>query len=250
MLFSRCSQAHIVSALRCSLGLVFGAALCAQPAPPRFEVASVKPNTTASPNSGGVRTSSGRLTVDNETLKRCIYNAYGVGPNQVVGGPDWLSTDRFNIEAKPEQPVKDDALLMAMLQTLLADRFKLVVHRETRSIQAYVLEVAKNGPKLEKADESGSSTSNSRGRIVARNSSMDHFAEVLSRQMELPVLNHTALDGLFNLKLEWNPQITDPNAVGPTVFTALQEQLGLRLRSQKTPVEMIVVDHAEKPAGN
>jgi uncharacterized protein (TIGR03435 family) len=194
--------------------------------------------------------SNGRLTVDNETLKRCIYNAYGVGPNQVVGGPDWLSTDRFNIEAKPEQPVKDDSVAMAMLQTLLAERFKLVAHRETRTISAYVLEVLKNGPKLEKGDGGGASTGNGRGRIEAKNSSMDHFAEVLSRQMELPVLNRTGLDGVFNLKLEWNPRITDPAAEGPSVFTAVQDQLGLRLRAQKTPVEVIVVDHAERPSQN
>jgi uncharacterized protein (TIGR03435 family) len=190
------------------------------------------------------------LTVDNETLKRCLYNAYGVGPNQVVGGPDWLGTDRFNIEAKPEQPVKDDSVAMAMLQTLLAERFKLAVHRETRTISAYVLEVVKNGPKLEKGDGGGASTGNGRGRIEAKNSSMDHFAEVLSRQMELPVLNRTGLDGVFNLKLEWNPRITDPAAEGPSVFTAVQEQLGLRLRAQKTPVEVIVVDHAERPSQN
>jgi uncharacterized protein (TIGR03435 family) len=223
-----------------------GVALCQ----PRFEVAWVKVSATGSTNSGGVRISNGRVTVDNETLKRCIYNAYGVGPNQVVGGPDWLSTDRFYIEAKPEKPVKDDSVVMGMLQALLAERFKLVVHRETRTISAYVLEVAKNGPKLEKGDGGQSETGNARGRIQAMNSSMDHFAEVLSRQMDLPILNRTGLEGVFNLKLEWNPRITDPAAEGPSVFTAVQEQLGLRLRAQKTPVEMIVVDHAERPSEN
>jgi len=217
----------------------------------RFEVASVKPSAAGqSTNSSGVNTSNGRVRIVNETLKRCITSAYGVGPNQVVGGPDWLTTDRFDIIANPEQPAKDDSVLMAMMQTLLAERFKLVVHRETRTTSAYVLEVAKNGPKLEKAEGGAGSTSNSRGRIEAKNSSMDHFAEVLSRQMDLPVLNRTGMDGRFDLKLEWNPRMTDDSAAGPTVFTALQEQLGLRLRAQKTPVEILVVDRAERPVEN
>jgi uncharacterized protein (TIGR03435 family) len=189
---SKSSRELIAFARRCSCIALCWAIAYGQP---RFEVASVKPSISGSTNSGGVRTGNGRLTVDNETLKRCIYNAYGVGPNQVVGGPDWLSTDRFYIEAKPEQPVKDDSVMMAMVQTLLAERFKLVVHRETRTISAYVLEVAKNGPKLEKGEGGQASTGNSRGRIEAKNSSMDHFAEVLSRQLDLPVLNRTGVDG-------------------------------------------------------
>jgi uncharacterized protein (TIGR03435 family) len=238
----------IASALPFSMvALCAGVAFCQQ----QFEVASVKPSAAGqTTNSSGVNTSNGRVRIVNETLKRCITSAYNVGPNQVVGGPDWLATDRFDIEAKPEQPVKDDSVLMAMLQSLLTDRFKLVVHRETRSISAYVLETGKNGPKLEKSEGGGGSTSNSRGRIEAKNSNMDHFAEVLSRQMDLPVLNRTGLDGRFNLKLEWNPRITDPAAEGPSVFTAVQEQLGLRLRAQKTPVEMIVVEHADRPSQN
>ncbi len=226
---------------------VCSALLCGQP---RFEVASVKPSASTSPNSGGVATRHGRLTVDNETLKRCITSAYGVGPNQVVGGPNWLSEDRFDIVAITGQPAKDDSEMMAMLRTLLADRFKLAVHRETRNVPAYLLEIAKSGPKLEKGDGGAASTANNRGRIVAKNSSMDHFAEVLSRQMDMPVLNRTGLDGVFNLTLEWNPRITDPIAEGPSVFTAVQEQLGLRLRAQKGPVEMIVVERAERPGEN
>jgi len=183
--------------------------------------------------------------MNNVTLKRCILGAFGMGPNQILGGPDWLDADRFQIVAKAEQPV-GDGVLMAMLQTLLAERFKLAIHRETRTVQAFVLEVAKNGPKLAKAGDGEATTRNGHGLIDAGTITMDRFAQVLARQMDLPVVNHTGLEGIFNLKLEWSPEMEG----GLSIFTAIQEQLGLRLRSQKTPVEVLVIDHAEKPSGN
>jgi uncharacterized protein (TIGR03435 family) len=138
-----------------------------------------------------------------------------------------------------------------MLQTLLAERFHLVLHRETRSLQAYVLEVAKGGSKLEQSTGEGSSTDSRRGGMVARGTTMDRFAQVLARQMDLPVANQTGLEGAFNFKLEWAPESArpEPNA-GPSIFTALQEQLGLRLRTQKAPVEVLVIDRAERPTEN
>jgi uncharacterized protein (TIGR03435 family) len=212
----------------------------------RFEVASIKPS-NADPRSYGMNTGNGQLHANNMTLKRCIMGAYSVGPSQVVGGPDWLDLDRWEIVAKTEQPVGDRAL-MVMLQALLADRFKLALHREQKPIQAYVLEVGKNGPKLEKGDGKGSSTDNGRGNIVATNATMDRFAEILARQMDLPVLNHTGLDGVFNVKLQWTPDSTQPD--GLSIFTAIQEQLGLRMPAQKVPVEVLVIDHVERPSEN
>ena len=222
----------------------------------QFEVASIKASKDPTSTSSGLNTGNGRLTASNVTLKRCIMGAYAVGPNQIFGGPDWLASDRFEIYAKAEQPVGDH-ILMAMLQTLLADRFKLALHREGKPIQAYVLEVSKNGQKLEKGDGHGSRTTNGRGDIVATNATMDRFAEILSRQMDLPVVNHTGLDGVFNVKLQWTPLSAKPvkpedGAVidGPSIFTAIQEQLGLRLHAQKVLVEVLVIDHVEKPSGN
>jgi uncharacterized protein (TIGR03435 family) len=223
---------------------------------PRFEVASIKPSADPSPNSSGSNTGKGRLSMTNVTLKRCIMGAYGLGPNLIAGGPDWMDTDRFVIAAKAEEAVGDHAL-MAMLQTLLAERFRLAVHRETRTAPAYLLEVAKNGPKLEKAETGGSSTSNGRGNIEVKATTLERFAEVLSRQMDLPVVDRTGLEGIFNMKLQWTPESKpakpedgSPREPGLSVFTAIQEQLGLRLRVQKAPVEMLVVDHAEKPSEN
>jgi uncharacterized protein (TIGR03435 family) len=227
------------------LAISLSGALSAQ----QFEVAAIKPTSaTQSSFSSGLNTSNGRLTATNVTLKRCIMGAYAVGPNQIFGGPDWLETDRFDITAKAGEPV-GDRIQMEMLQTLLADRFKLKFHREARPIQSYVLDIARNGPKLEKGDGHGSKTSNGRGDIIATNATMDRFAEILSRQMDLPVVNHTELDGVFNLKLQWTPETT-ALPEGPSLFTAIQEQLGLRLHPRKIPVEVLVIDHVEKPTEN
>jgi uncharacterized protein (TIGR03435 family) len=242
----------IVSLAICVPAAIYGQSTVAQ----RFEVASVRPS-AADPNSpSGIKTGHGRLDAVNVTLKRCIMGAYGVGPHQIIGGPDWLESGRFAIAAKAEQPIDDDAALMAMLQDLLAERFKLALHRETRTIRAFVLEVAKKGPKVEKAEAgeavTNTSTSNSGVIIEARHTDMEAFARILSRKMDLPVVNHTGLEGVFNLKLQWTPESAKPmgGAEGPSIFTAIQEQLGLRLRSQKTPVEVLAIDHAERPSEN
>ncbi|HLK65274.1 MAG TPA: TIGR03435 family protein [Bryobacteraceae bacterium] len=243
---------EVACAILCASGLAFGQSEASL----RFEVASIKPS-NADPSSSGVHSGNGRLTAENVTLKRCIMAAYGIGPNQILGGPDWLDSDRFDIDAKGERP---DADVMTMLRSLMAERFKLALHRETKPIQAYVLEVAKNGPKMERTDGESHQTSNGRGDIVARNASMDRFAEVLSRQMDLPVVNLTGLEGTFNFRLQWTPENSRTAKAGesaalerldkPSVFTAVQEQLGLRLRAQKAPVQVLVIDHAERPAEN
>jgi bla regulator protein blaR1 len=233
-----------------AIGVLFAPAGRAQ-SRPTFEVASVKPSNSDA-SSSGIHTGHGRLDGNNVTLKRCIMGAYGVGPHQVFGGPDWMESDRFEITAKADQPTGGDDVLMLMLQSLLAERFHLVVRRETRTIPALVLEVAKNGPKLEKAEagEAGTNTSTSNtGRFIdAHNISMDLFAKVLARQMELPVVNGTGLEGVFNFKLQWSPQ--SQAVEGVSIFTAIQEQLGLRLHSRKAPVEILVIEHVEKPSEN
>lgn len=219
-----------------------------------FEVASIKPAKSDLHSSSGIKTGNGSLNAVNVTLKRCIMGAYSVGPHQIIGGPDWLDSDHYDITAKADQPVNDDAKLMVMLQSLLAERFKLVLHRDTRTLPAYVLEVAKNGPKLEKA-EGGDASTNTSGNnrdisIHARNAGMAHFAEVLARYMDLPVVDQTGLQGSYNLSLHWTRDTAKPDDTGSTeeisIFTAIQEQLGLRLHSQKAPVSVLVIDHIEK----
>lgn len=219
----------------------------------RFEVATIKPATPDEIQAGisGIRTGRGRATGTNVTLKRCIIGSFHVGPNQIVGGPDWLDSDRFHIEGKAEQSTNDDAALDAMLRNLLADRFHLAVHREIRIMSALVLEAGRKGPKLEQGDGGEAVTEGGHGQLKIRNESMDDFAERLARITDLPVVNRTGLSGIFNLKLFWTPDGDHPKADDPpSLFTAIQEQLGLRPTAGKAPVPVLVIDHAERPGEN
>jgi uncharacterized protein (TIGR03435 family) len=247
----------MVRAIAALILCVLGALRAQQAVAPKFEVASVKPSIASSTSASGIRTGHGRLDAHGVSVKRCIMGAYAVGPHQIFGGPDWLDSDRFEISAKADQPVDDDAALMLMLRDLLAERFKLVVHQETKTVPAYVLEVARNGPKLEKAPGgegvTNSTTNNTGITIDARNTNMDAFARILARSVDLPVVNHTALEGVFNVKVTWTPERAAARGAlmeGPSLFTALQEQLGLRLRSEKAPVPVLVIDRLEKPSEN
>ena len=219
---------------------------------PRFEVATIKPaGPDRDPGNWGLETNRGRLIGDNLTLKRYIMSAYHVRPHQVVGGPPWLDTERFDILGKAESNVGDE-MLAKMLQALLAERFQLKFHRESRTMQAFVLDAPKGGAKLTKSGGGEGKTLIGRGSLTLENTTMDHFADALSRQMDLPVVDRTAIDGVFNLKLRWTPEGVTNSApdAPPAIYTAIQEQLGLRLRSQKTPIEVLVIDRVEKPSEN
>ena len=219
----------------------------------RFEVASIKPasDDEIAAGTSGLKTGHGRAIGTNVTLKRCIIGCYHIGPGQVIGGPNWLDSDRFHIEAKAADPVNDDAILDAMLRNLLAERFHLVVHQETRNLRALVLAVSKRGPKLETAEGGDAGTDAGHGMLTLKNSTMDALAERLARATDLPVVNHTGLAGVFNLRLTWTPDNDQPKPDGPPPLSiAIQEQLGLQLKSQRAPVEVLVVDHAGKPTEN
>jgi uncharacterized protein (TIGR03435 family) len=224
--------------------------------PSEFSVSTVKLDNRASNFSSGMDTEHGMLRAGNVTLKRCIMGSYGVGPEQVVGEPDWVDTVPFDIVAKADQPVEDDAVMNAMLQRLLADRFKLVLHRETRSLEAYVLEVDKKGAKLAVAMGGESSTNTSTNQagvtISAHNTGMELLAEDLARAVDLPVVDQTGLKGIYNFTLHWTPDDlrTANNADSISIFTAIEEQLGLRLHATKAPVQVLVIDHVEKPSPN
>jgi uncharacterized protein (TIGR03435 family) len=205
--------------------------------PPAFEVASVKINTKYGGFSGS-NTANGKFAGTNLALKSYIRIAYGVSDFQVTG-PDWINEDRFDINAIPPDRTRPDQM-MPMLQSLLAGRFELQIHRETRVISPFALVIGKSGLKV-KAVEDGvdGSTNNQRGALAVRNSSMKRFAEVLSRQADRPVIDRTGRPGLFDLDLKWSEDDS-----GPSLFTAVQEQLGLRLNAGRFPVEFIVVDYA------
>jgi uncharacterized protein (TIGR03435 family) len=257
---SRREITRLCIAAACNAAFLRSQAVYAQPAPiPQFDVSTVKPTSAASNASSGISTSHGLIDARNVTLQRCIIGAYSIGPHQVSGGPDWAYSDRWDILAKSDQPIDDDDVLNKMLQALLADRFKLTLRRETRTLPAYVIEVDKNGPKLEKA-EGGNSVTNTyttntgRVRIEVKRTDMDAFAQILARTMDLPVVNQTGLAGIFNFTLRWTLDSAPPSdrqtEDDVSIFTALPEQLGLRLHAAKAPVEVLVIDHTERPTPN
>jgi uncharacterized protein (TIGR03435 family) len=187
----------------------------------------------------------------NRTLKDYLWRAYFLGPDRIVGGPSWLDVDRFDIETKAEQPVDDDALYMKMLQVLLVERFNLRLHRENRIGESLVLEVAKNGPQLQPAGDGPASYNNAHTRLDAKRLTMAQFAEILSRDLKLPVMDHTGLTGAFSFALQWNPDAHDAAAyLRSEMCMAIGQQLGLSLKLRRTPVEFLVIDHAEKPSKN
>jgi uncharacterized protein (TIGR03435 family) len=215
---------------------------------PTFEVATIKPNRTG----GGVssmRITPGRVTMENVTLKKVTLAAYDIPDDReyALAGPDLLTSEHFDIQASfpPDTP---PAQVRAMMQTLLADRFKLALHRETRQLPMYALTVAKNGPKIQPVEDGSAKTSGRPGHFEATKVTMQHFADLIARLMGQQVVDQTGLKGVFDFTLEWSPDEmrTGESAPGPSLFTALQEQLGLKLEAKKGPVEVLVVDHIEK----
>jgi uncharacterized protein (TIGR03435 family) len=223
--------------------ILFGVCILhAQTTSPSFEVATIKPNHSESGNSS-TSGSRGQLTMENQSLKRLIERAWDVRDFS-FSGPGWLDTVRFDLVAKPPAGTAPDQFL-PMLQTLLTERFKLAIHREKRTVTGYALVVAKGGPKFVVVDgATPGGTSTGRGRLEAKSSSVPVFADMLARQLDQPVQDMTNLAGLYNLKLEWTPDEASPE--GPTLFTALQEQLGLKLQPQKIMIDVLVVDSAER----
>jgi uncharacterized protein (TIGR03435 family) len=193
-------------------------------------------------------TETGKLAYSNVNLKDVIGQALKVQQFQITG-PEWLEGQRFDIVAR-FTPRSTGEEIPLMLQSLLADRFRLTTHRETKELPVYALTAAKNGPRLKTADSASgiSSNSNRTQRHAVAKVSMERFAEFLTGEAGRPVLNKTGLTGIYEMKLDWAPESAlagnDTTAL-PSLFTALQEQLGLRLQSTRGAVEMVVVDHVD-----
>ena len=280
--------------------LTFCAGAFAQPtaAPgqsnPQFEVASIKP---AAPDARGrfIRMlPGGRVNITNMPLKDMIVLAWRIQPFQVIGGPKWIESERYDIVAKPEtKPGPDQVGLM--VQSLLEDRFQLKFHRETKEMPVYALVLAnkdgKLGPKLTAANEGGCTPPDpskpfprpepgkppamgcggimmSPSGLFASAIPIANIVPALSRTLGRTVTDKTGLTGKYDVNLQWTPDQAqllqlpgggpppgapegprfDPN--GPSIFTALQEQLGLKLESEKGPVEMFVIDSVQRPSEN
>jgi uncharacterized protein (TIGR03435 family) len=273
---------------------------------PTFEVASIKPTAPGGPGGRGMvgiqMAPGGRFNATGVTAKLLIGQAYDVRDFQISGGPGWMGSDRYDIIAKPENSSTGDLLpdpskvtgdqmktfqelQRLRLQALLADRFQLKIHRETKELPVYALVVGKGGPKLQESKADAPSSDDfkdfkgpdrSRGRgmrmgpgqLSGQMVQLPFLTQVLSQQLGRPVIDKTGLKGTYDFTLKFTPDQSqggggpfgdlppgvkappppDPN--GPSIFTAVQEQLGLRLESQKGPVEILVIDHVEKPSEN
>jgi uncharacterized protein (TIGR03435 family) len=229
---------------------------------PAFEVASVRMNRTAGgPASAEFAPGGERFTATNTSLGQLIVMAYGVTPRQVAP-LEPIIYEKYDIQAKAVRAVTRKEMLR-MLQALLAERFKLSIRHEMRELPVYALVVGKGGPKLQMSKEQLAwSLSRSRGyepasgRITFENESMPDFASVLSSLVVIGrvVVDQTRLTGEYDFELTFSPpdRLSDPSTTqdAPSIFTAVQEQLGLRLEAQKVPVEFLVIEHVERASGN
>ncbi len=232
------------------------------PAPLQFEVASVKPLGRPPGSGGGSWTvNHGRFKADAGWVRAVIGWAYGVMAVQVRGGPDWIDRERYDFVAKAESADVGPDQIRQMLQTLLADRFKLVVHRETQQLPVYTLIVGKSGSKMQESKEGRKNYINWTGpgqAVFTEISISGGLINVLSGALGSPVVDNTGLKGFYSFKLEYtDPRFQRPGNAGqsaidspPDIFGAVQQQLGLKLESKKSPVEVLVVDHAERASEN
>jgi uncharacterized protein (TIGR03435 family) len=216
--------------------------------PPVFEAATIKPSKDQ-PGHSGSHSRTGMIVLTGQTLKGLICVAYQVKDFQVSGGPKWMDGDRFDINAKAEGAA-DGVQLKNMLQTLLADRFQLVFHREQKIGPAYALVLVKSGLKIKPVEgATGSNSNGGKGQLTVTGMTMPRLADLLTRELKTPVVDLTETAGAYDFKLEWSIE-GDANDAQSALFAALQQQLGLKLESRKLPVDLIVVDRAEKPSEN
>jgi len=223
-----------------------------------FEVASIKPTTVARQNFAITCLPGGeRLRVTNISPLWLIGAAYNVPVRQISGLPEEVEKDNYDIEAKADHPVNRQQMML-LLRHLLEDRFKLVVRRETKEMKAQVLVVAKGGPKLDENQDGAEmfmdGIDRSKNKYGFRNVPMSVFVSALSNWVDDVVIDGTGLTEAYDFTVQYTLERPgkeprgDPN--GPSIYAALQEQLGLKLESRKVPVEMLVIQHIEKLSGN
>jgi uncharacterized protein (TIGR03435 family) len=230
------------------LALLFGltAAIMAQ----EFEVASI--HRAVEDFGANIHGDKGHYRVHNFTLKRLIAMAWGVDGSEVIGGPNWVGSDHWDITAKmpAEYATRpQDQFLKKMIQNLLADRFRLTIHRETRQVSGFALVVAKNGPKMAVATPHEENQLQGDNRYLkATDFTMEELAHILSVDGRL-VVDKTGLTGGYDFEIHCAMD-NDSSSDQPSIFTALQEQLGLKLESAKIPIQAVVIDRADKPKEN
>jgi uncharacterized protein (TIGR03435 family) len=234
-------------------------------AQPRFEAASVRvsdPSLVLPPGPSVQFLPSGRFVAPRVSLFVLLQQVYGVRSYQISGGPGWVRSEQFEIQATAGSPASEDQMKL-MVQALLADRFHLKLHRETREIPVYALIAGKSGPKLQSAKDATQCGGSGcfgvgNGNLTANGTTMTFFAgEVLTRLLDRPALDKTGLAGHYDFKLTYDQSSTQPPIVGmpmaptegPSIFAAV-EDLGLKLIPEKDPIEILVIDSAERPDAN
>jgi uncharacterized protein (TIGR03435 family) len=251
--------------------------------PPAFEVASIRPNTSGNTQGQGLAAPQpgGRFIAIGATLRGLVSGAYD--GMQIQGGPNWIDSARFDINARASSDVPPDEM-RRMLRSLLADRFKLVVHTEAREFPVYVLSTSRSdrklGPKLRESDAACAKESRNfvpagpggppacgdfrmgARSLIARGMFMPVFAQVMRGRVGRPVIDRTGLDAAYDLELEWSSDLglqqapqgaagaSELTPDGLSLFTALQEQLGLRLQADRGPVDVLIIDSADQPTAN
>jgi uncharacterized protein (TIGR03435 family) len=245
-----------------SVALLAAATSIAQPASPKFESAVIRISEEVD---GASRyfTNREKLTLQNQTLRDCVRIAFDVKVARAnAGAAKWIETQRFDIDAQAAS-VPNDHEMKAMLRTLLLERFRLELHRETKLSPGYALLVAKGGLKLRAVQPGPSRISTRRSSMTGENASMPSLAQALSDAMNMPVIDMTAVPGVFTFTLEWTPEVVQPGALtadeeepnvlpdmprGPSMSAALQDQLGLKLEKRKVPLDVLLIDRAERPS--
>jgi uncharacterized protein (TIGR03435 family) len=244
---------------------------------PTFEVATIKPSNAVSEIGGPYTIAEHYFAWKGRSLKTLILNAYRVRSWQLIGGPDWMNSDLWDIEARAKaegavsKPGSQTLRMLEMLQSLLEDRFRLKIQRETKESPVYNLVVAKGGPKIKLDGDqspaslqgSGATTPSGSGwtrafEISGRAAPMERLVQSLMPYSDRPIIDRTNLKGLYTYNLKWPEENSGPGdsplarrslSFGPAFFTALQEQLGLQLESAKGPVEFFVIKSVQKPEG-
>lgn len=232
----------------------------AKDAKPSFEVATIMPSDPTD-RSSGFHTMERRIYIENEPVDELIAFAYSIHPKQIVDAPEWFGRDRWDIQGMPDvEGAPDLDQEREMVRTLLAERFGLKFHRDKRELPIFAIKVAKGRPKLtpskSEPDAMRDQTMNGNGvqdDYRFTNNSVTAFAEGMEFLLDRPVVDETGLKGKYDFELKWTvdgaPPQTDPNAP-PGLFTAVQEQLGLKIEATRGPAEVLVIDHAEKPSAN
>ncbi len=258
----------VVLALGLAVQCASGQAITSENAPteaklPAYDIVSIKANESGSGNVD-TTTKSASYSAKNVFLKNLLQHAYGIREDLIFGGPKWVNSARFDIEAKIVDPDLEALRELspeqsrALLRPMLADRFQLKVHTETKVLSVYELVLAKGAPKfrdasLEDAAGRGEGTHIQNSVLTAHAVTLASLASTLSYQLHQTVIDKTGLTGKFDLALNWTPEYgpdASRESSAASIFTALQEQLGLKLRSSKGPVETLVIDHVEMPSEN